>query len=93
LRISGQIDRLVVRPDEVILVDFKTNRSPPIEVSGVPQAYLLQLAAYRLILNKVYDRRPVRAALLWTAVPALMPIPRHLLDTAERELLAGVPWA
>ena len=85
--------RAIALPDAVIVVDFKTNRPPPREVAGVPQAYLLQLSAYRLILNKIYPGKPVRAALLWTAIPALMPIPGHLLDTAEKELLAGVPWS
>lgn len=93
LRITGQLDRLVVLPDAVLVVDFKTNRPPPLDVAGVPQAYRLQLAAYRLILKKIYPNKPVRAALLWTAIPALMPIPGHLLDTAEQELLSGVPWS
>ena len=93
LRITGQIDRLVVLPDAVVLVDFKTNRPPPRALADVPRAYLLQLSAYRLILNRIYEDRPVRAALLWTSIPELMPIPGHLLDMAERELLAGVPWA
>jgi ATP-dependent helicase/nuclease subunit A len=93
LRIAGQIDRLVVNPNGVLLVDFKTNRPAPRALAAVPAAYLLQLAAYRLILHKVYGDRPVSAALLWTAIPHLMPIPGHTLDTAERELLAGVPWS
>ncbi len=27
--VSGQIDRLVVTPDEVLIVDYKTNHAPP----------------------------------------------------------------
>lgn len=93
LRISGQLDRLLVTPASLLLVDFKTNRPAPRALAAVPQAYVLQLAAYRLILQKVYPARSVKAALLWTEIPRLMPIPGRTLDTAERELLAGVPWA
>ncbi len=93
LRISGQLDRLVVTPSGVLLVDFKTNRPAPRTLATVPRAYLLQLSAYRLILNKIYVDRPVRSALLWTGNSRLMPIPGHTLDTAEKELLAGTPWA
>jgi ATP-dependent helicase/nuclease subunit A len=93
IRIAGQIDRLAVTPESLLLVDFKTNRRPPQTLASVPPAYLLQLAAYRLILRRIYDDRSVRAGLLWTEGPRLMPIPSHILDKAERELMAGTPWS
>ena len=83
----GQIDRLVVTPDEILVVDLKSNRLPPADVRGTPASYLAQLSAYRSLLLQLYPGRRVRAALLWTEVPRLDEVPtalleRHALDAA-----------
>lgn len=78
--LSGQIDRLCVGAQEVLVVDFKTNRPPPQDESKVPAVYLKQMAAYRDILRKIYPDKTVRTALLWTDGPYLMPLADNLLD-------------
>ncbi|KGM31351.1 PD-(D/E)XK nuclease family protein, partial [Inquilinus limosus] len=78
--LSGQIDRLVVTPDSVLVVDYKTNRPPPVSIESVPRAYLVQMAAYRAALRLVYPGRTVRCALLWTEGPRLMELPPPTLD-------------
>jgi ATP-dependent helicase/nuclease subunit A len=78
--ISGQIDRLVVLPDQVLVVDYKSNRPPPRQVADVPLIYLRQMAAYRALLRGVYPGRSVRCVLLWTDGPLWMEIPEELLD-------------
>ena len=80
LRISGQIDRLVETDHEVLIVDYKTNRPPPLEAAGIPPAYLYQMASYRLVLSHIFKGKPVRAAILWTDGPRLMPVPDEILD-------------
>jgi ATP-dependent helicase/nuclease subunit A len=80
LRISGQIDRLVRRDHDVLIIDYKTNRPPPLEVAGIPPAYLYQMASYRLVLSRIYTGLPIRAAILWTDGARLMPIPDEMLD-------------
>jgi ATP-dependent helicase/nuclease subunit A len=80
LDLSGQIDRLAITDKEVLIIDYKTNRPPPSEVGRVADAYLYQLAAYRLALGEIYPGRLVRAALLWTDGPRLMEIPLDVLD-------------
>jgi ATP-dependent helicase/nuclease subunit A len=72
--LSGQIDRLVVTEDAVLIVDYKTLRPPPREEADVPAAYLAQLAAYRAAVAAIYPGRAVRCALLWTDGPRLMPV-------------------
>ncbi len=79
LRLSGQIDRILVTESEVMIIDYKTNRPPPLELHGVAPAYLYQLAAYALALQEIYPGRRLRAALLWTDGPRLMEIPAELL--------------
>jgi ATP-dependent helicase/nuclease subunit A len=80
--VSGQIDRLVVTPAEVLIVDYKTNHAPPRLAAEAPAAYVRQLALYRAVLQKLYPHLPVRAALLWTETPDLMEILAPALDAA-----------
>ncbi|MCA6223722.1 MAG: double-strand break repair helicase AddA [Phenylobacterium sp.] len=82
VRISGRIDRLVVRPDEVLFADFKTNRPAPASIEAADPAYLRQLAMYWAVLSELYPDRPVRAALVWTDGPLLTPAPEALLREA-----------
>jgi ATP-dependent helicase/nuclease subunit A len=81
--LSGQIDRLVVEKNRVLVVDFKTLRPPPATEAEVPPLYLRQLALYRAALGRIYPGRQIRCALLWTEGPRLMPI--------SPERLAGYP--
>ena len=81
--LSGQVDRIVVRDDEVLVVDYKTLRPPPARASDVPPAYLAQLAVYAKALGAIFPDRPVRAALLWTDGPRLMPISPAILREWE----------
>ena len=81
--ISGQVDRLVVRPDEVLILDYKTNRPPPRRVEEAPRAYVRQMAAYRAVLRGIYPGRAVRCALVWTDGAYAMTLPDGLLDRAD----------
>jgi ATP-dependent helicase/nuclease subunit A len=72
--LSGQIDRIVVNDERVLIVDYKTLRPPPATEDGVPALYLRQLATYRTALARIYPGRRIDCALLWTEGPRLMPI-------------------
>ena len=78
--LSGQIDRLLVTGDQVRIVDYKTNRPPPLKAEETPTIYLRQMAAYRAALSALYPGRSVRCALLWTDGPRLMELPEQLLN-------------
>jgi ATP-dependent helicase/nuclease subunit A len=80
--ISGRLDRLVVTPDRVLVVDYKTNRPAPATVEAADPAYIRQLAVYVAVLKALYPQRTVEAALVWTDGPALMPVPQALMDQA-----------
>jgi ATP-dependent helicase/nuclease subunit A len=87
--VSGQIDRLVVTPGEILIVDYKTNHAPPRLAAEVPPGYVRQLALYRAVLARLYPERPVRAALLWTEAPDLMEISAPALDAQLAAIFAG----
>ncbi len=78
LRISGRIDRLVVLPDRVLVVDFKTNRPSPDRIEDADPAYLRQMALYAAVLSDIFPGRRIEAAIVWTDGPKLMPVPENL---------------
>ncbi|WP_312406433.1 PD-(D/E)XK nuclease family protein, partial [Brevundimonas sp.] len=80
--INGRIDRLVVTPERVLVVDYKTNRPAPDTIEAADPAYVLQAAVYVAVLTRLYPDRPVEAALVWTDGPKLMPIPQAMLEGA-----------
>jgi ATP-dependent helicase/nuclease subunit A len=84
--ITGQVDRLVVTEAEVLIVDYKTNRPPPTDVSGVAGVYLRQMGLYVRALGNIYPEKTVRAALLWTDAANLMELPKPLMDEALSKL-------
>ena len=84
--VSGMIDRLAVTENEVLVIDYKTNRPPPTTLDEVPSAYVLQLALYRALLRPLYRGKAVRCALLFTETPSLMPLPDAMLDEALARL-------
>jgi ATP-dependent helicase/nuclease subunit A len=78
--IAGQVDRLVVGEEEVLILDYKTNRKVPARPEDVPAAYLAQMASYRAVLRRIFPKRHIRAALLWTDGPVFMALEDALLD-------------
>jgi ATP-dependent helicase/nuclease subunit A len=89
VRVSGQIDRLAVTQDAVLIGDFKTNRPAPRRIGEVPPSYVTQLALYRTVLEKLYPGRSVRAALIWTEVPDLMELSTQELDRALTQVTSA----
>ncbi len=87
--VSGKIDRLAVTADKVLIVDYKTNRPAPGSLAEVPDAYVLQLALYRALLQPLYPGREVAAALLFTEAPRLIELPAAALGGALARLNAS----
>ncbi|MGD2134358.1 MAG: double-strand break repair helicase AddA [Maricaulaceae bacterium] len=79
--VNGRVDRLAITADEVLIVDFKTDRPPPDQPEDVGRLYLEQMAAYRAVLRALYPQKDVTAALLWTDGPRLMVLSGKLLDS------------
>ncbi|MFN7055259.1 double-strand break repair helicase AddA [Hyphomonas sp.] len=82
LVINGRVDRLVVTPEEVMIIDYKTDQPAPDRPEQVGEGYIAQMAAYWAVLRQAYPGRRVTAALCWTDGPKLMPLPEALLSAA-----------
>ena len=81
-RMLGTVDRLIVAPDRVWAVDFKSNRVIPARPEDVPEGLLRQMGAYAAALAQVYPERSVTCALLWTAEARLMDLPGPFMAAA-----------
>jgi len=72
--ISGQIDRLVIEKDKVVVVDFKTNRPAASKREDVLSAYVTQLHIYQKLLSRIYPNKEIETYILWTNTLKLMKI-------------------
>ncbi len=73
--ISGQIDRLVVKDDAVMIIDYKTNRPAADFLSEVPLKYLKQMECYKKLIAQIYPSKTIEVYILWTDTLNLMQIP------------------
>ena len=83
-RIAGAIDRLLIQPDRVLAIDFKTNAVVPDRPEDTPDGLLRQMGAYQSALETIYPDRHVETAILWTRVPSLMMLPNDIVRAALR---------
>ena len=88
-RIHGTIDRLIVKDDRVLAVDFKTNAVVPDTPADVPDGLLRQMGAYAAALAQVYPDRKIETALLWTRTAQLMVLPHDIVMAALRDTRAS----
>jgi ATP-dependent helicase/nuclease subunit A len=78
----GVIDRLIVTPDRVLAVDFKTNAAVPATPEATPEGLLRQMGAYAALLAPLYPDRRIETAILWTRTATLMTLPHDLVSRA-----------
>jgi ATP-dependent helicase/nuclease subunit A len=84
--VAGRIDRLLVEPDRVTIVDFKSGRIPAEGPGHAPAAYLAQMAAYRAVLRQIYPERAIELLLIWTDGPVVVALDPAALDPFEAYL-------
>lgn len=77
--ITGRVDRLVVEPDLVRVMDFKTGRHVPRSAEEVSIPYVRQMAHYVAALEVIFPGRKVEASLLFTHAPHIVTLPEKLL--------------
>jgi ATP-dependent helicase/nuclease subunit A len=83
--IAGRIDRLIVKPDRVLIVDYKSDANAPKSVDAVPAAYLTQMGLYALVARQLFPGLAIEAAILWTSLETLT----NLSQSVLREAVAG----
>jgi len=79
-QVNGRVDRLAVTDTEVFILDFKTNRPPPVREDDVSPIYLAQMALYRAAAARIFPDRRIVCGLIWTDGPFLMRLSDPILD-------------
>jgi ATP-dependent helicase/nuclease subunit A len=87
--VAGTADRLLIEQHRITVVDFKTTRRPPADVSAIPVATLRQMAAYVAALEAIYPLREVRAGVLYTHAPVLFELGSEALAAHKAGLQAA----
>jgi ATP-dependent helicase/nuclease subunit A len=88
LAVAGQVDRLAITNDAVLIADYKTDRVVPAGGEDIATAYLRQLALYRAVLARLYPEKIIRAALVFTSKPSLIHVAVPLLEAELAAMLA-----
>ena len=81
-RVHGAFDRLLITPDAVRLLDFKSNATVPQSPEQVPEGILRQMGAYAAALAQIYPARAVETVIVWTETGQIMPLPPALIAKA-----------
>jgi ATP-dependent helicase/nuclease subunit A len=63
-RSFGIVDRLIIAPDRITLIDYKTGR-----VGHLADKYRAQMTRYRTVLRGLFSGRPVECYLLFVDEP------------------------
>ncbi len=90
VRVNGRVDRLAVTATEVLILDFKTNRPPPLAEAQVSPVTLGQMALYRAAVAKVFPGRRIVCGLLFTDGPRLLRLSDAILDRQWADLAASL---
>lgn len=85
-RIHGAIDRLIIGPDTITAIDYKSNRLVPAAPGDTPLGLQRQLAAYSHALQQIYPNHTIKAAILWTSAGTLTVLPQQHLHDALNSL-------
>jgi len=78
LAISGQIDRLVITSDKVLIADYKTDRYLT-DISKLSRKYILQMALYKEALQTLYPHKNIECYIIATAAPQIILLPNDIL--------------
>jgi len=63
---SGIIDRMYIKDNSIIIVDYKSNRPPANSADATPDIYKRQLSIYKEILQRIYPNKKIQTAIIWT---------------------------
>ena len=84
--VQGQIDRMAITSDKIIIADFKTGM-PPENLSDIPPAYLRQMALYGALAEQIYPGCKVECLLIWTQIIKAVEVPKSTRNQMLENLI------
>ena len=87
--VSGQVDRLAVTDEAILIADYKTNAQPPQDEAAITESYVEQLALYQAVIAPLYPGRTIRCVLIYTADQSVWTLSERRVEAALRRLRTG----
>jgi ATP-dependent helicase/nuclease subunit A len=87
--LSGIIDRLIITPQHILCVDFKSNMVVPDRPEDTPLGVLRQMGAYLHALKPLYPDHHIQPVILWTRTATRMEYPHDLVTQALQTTASG----
>jgi ATP-dependent helicase/nuclease subunit A len=56
---------MLITPSEVIIVDYKSDKSPPSREKNIPDSYYQQLLVYKKMVKEIYPTQTISTMILW----------------------------
>lgn len=91
--LSGQIDRLIIHEDHILLIDYKTHTQVPKGLNDIPKSYIKQMAIYQAALTQIYPHHSISCGILWTHLPRLDLLTDSLLKNFTPSIDENEGWA
>lgn len=61
----GRIDLLVIKEDQITIIDYKSDFKPATNIESIPEAYLKQLTLYNKAVAEIYPNKFINCSILW----------------------------
>lgn len=61
--VNQRIDLLVIKNNEILIIDYKSDENPD---DKIPQEYQEQLNSYKKLISDLYPNHKIQTAILWT---------------------------
>lgn len=74
--VYGMVDRLIIRENEIILIDYKTNARATLEnMQQLAQDFFPQIRQYGMGAQQLWPQKKIRLLLLFTACRGILEVP------------------
>jgi ATP-dependent helicase/nuclease subunit A len=64
--VSGQMDRLAITEESVVIVDYKTSLRAPQKEADIPLSHRMQIQAYATLMKQLYPQKTIHSWLIYT---------------------------
>ena len=81
-QIFGAADRVLVRENQVHIVDFKSNATVPERPEQTPEGILRQMGAYLIAAEQIWSDKEIVLEILWTRTAHRMVLPHAIVREA-----------
>ena len=61
----GRIDLMLIDANEVIIIDYKSDKHPPKNDKQIPENYQQQLLIYKSMAERIYPSKRIRTMIVW----------------------------